>query len=597
MSYNYLDKTGLASVWAKIKSALSLKANTADLATVATSGSYSDLGDTPTKVSDFENDAAYMSGMTILAYGKNNWTDFITAYTEKKVVYCRASSNSNPASGSQTRLAFMAYVNNADNPTEVEFQYYRSVSSHSNNQQGDQVYVYKLTKSSGWSVTVRESYTKVVAGTGLLGNWASGAITLSLSSAIPTKTSDLTNDSGFLTAHQNITGKEDVSNKVTTLSSSSTDTQYPSAKAVYDAIDAIPSGISNDVKIALLQIASKVTYIDEHGQDYYDDLYEALHAVSSIILNPNTLSFSAINDNQQLIATTVPVGGTVTWSSSNISVAVVDSTGVVTSKGYGTAIITASFGDVSATCSVEVAQATLVSITAVYTQSGAVYDTDTLESLKDDLVVTATWSDSSTSIISSTEYTLSGTLSEGTSVITVTYSNKTTTFNVNVSGSPSYHYSYADGDLFIINGGYTNVVNSSTTVKFAYDKRSNKINVRRAFYCANNGTLPFYEWAGDTAGESQHVTDPTEPYKYPIPVLPSATSVTVSITPKTQYIQVDTVNYNGTTYERSGTSSWSQGTQTKSVSNIGFITVMSKYDNAGSTYPTEPTNLVVTFTT
>ena len=151
----------------------------------------SEVGALPdtTKVSDLENDAAYMSGMTILAYGKNNWTDFITAYTEKKVVYCRASSASNPASGSQTRLAFMAYVNNAESPTEVEFQYYRSVSSHSNNQQGDQVYVYKLTKSGGWSVTVRESYTKVVAGTGLSGNWASGAITLSLNSSATATTS------------------------------------------------------------------------------------------------------------------------------------------------------------------------------------------------------------------------------------------------------------------------------------------------------------------------------------------------------------------------------------------------------------------------
>ena len=196
MSYNYLDKTGLASVWAKIKDALATKVNSADLADVATSGSYDDLGDTPTKVSDFENDAAYMSGMTILAYGKSNWTDFITAYTEQKVVYCRASSQSNPASGSQTRLAFMAYVNNADNPTEVEFQYYRSVSSHSNNQQGDQVYVYKLTKSNGWSVTVRESYTKVVAGTGLSGNWASGAITLSLN----TNATATTSANGFMSS-------------------------------------------------------------------------------------------------------------------------------------------------------------------------------------------------------------------------------------------------------------------------------------------------------------------------------------------------------------------------------------------------------------
>ena len=50
--------------------------------------------------------------------------------------------------------------------------------------------------------------------------------------SIPSKTSELTNDSGFLTSHQDITGKEDKSNKVTSISSSSTDTQYPSAKAV-----------------------------------------------------------------------------------------------------------------------------------------------------------------------------------------------------------------------------------------------------------------------------------------------------------------------------------------------------------------------------
>jgi len=52
---------------------------------------------------------------------------------------------------------------------------------------------------------------------------------------IPTKTSDLTNDSGFLTS-QDISGKENLSNKVTALSSASTDTQYPSAKCVYDEL-------------------------------------------------------------------------------------------------------------------------------------------------------------------------------------------------------------------------------------------------------------------------------------------------------------------------------------------------------------------------
>lgn len=56
---------------------------------------------------------------------------------------------------------------------------------------------------------------------------------------VPTKTSDLTNDgdgtNAFLTA-PDIAGKENSSNKVTSLSAESTDTQYPSAKAVYDEL-------------------------------------------------------------------------------------------------------------------------------------------------------------------------------------------------------------------------------------------------------------------------------------------------------------------------------------------------------------------------
>ena len=116
-------------------------------------------------------------GMTILSYGHSSWNDFIAAYNANSVVYCRASSNSNPATGDQTRLAFMAYVN-ALTPTNVEFQYYRSVNSHSASQQGDQMYVYKLTSSGDWTVTVRESYTKIVAGTNLSSSYSNGVMTL-----------------------------------------------------------------------------------------------------------------------------------------------------------------------------------------------------------------------------------------------------------------------------------------------------------------------------------------------------------------------------------------------------------------------------------
>lgn len=36
-------------------------------------------------------------------------------------------------------------------------------------------------------------------------------------------------------------------------------------------------GLTDAIKLALLQLASKVAYIDDDGQDYYDDLYDALY--------------------------------------------------------------------------------------------------------------------------------------------------------------------------------------------------------------------------------------------------------------------------------------------------------------------------------
>lgn len=125
--------------------------------------------------------------MTVLSYGHSTWQDFLNAYNSNTIVYCRASSNSNPASGAQTRMAFMAYVN-ADPPTSVEFQYYRSVSSHSATQQGDQVYIYKLDKTAGWSVTVREAMSKIAAGSTMTSSYSSGTITLDVKTALPAVT-------------------------------------------------------------------------------------------------------------------------------------------------------------------------------------------------------------------------------------------------------------------------------------------------------------------------------------------------------------------------------------------------------------------------
>lgn len=133
-------------------------------------------GNPPTYTwTDFE-----AGGLVTLSYGHSTWQDFIDAYNGNKIVYCKASSATDPASGSQTRLAFMAYVNNETNPTNVEFQYVRSVSSKTAAQQMDQVFVYKLTNANGgtWTVETRNMTSKVVAGTNMTSSYSNGTITL-----------------------------------------------------------------------------------------------------------------------------------------------------------------------------------------------------------------------------------------------------------------------------------------------------------------------------------------------------------------------------------------------------------------------------------
>ena len=124
------------------------------------------------------------------------------------------------------------------------------------------------------------------------------------------------------------------------------------------------SGLTEDIKIALLACFENVAWIDDDGQEYYDALEAALYPDSD-----------------------------------------------------------------------------LASISAVFTQGqNIIYDTDSLNTLKQYLVVTAHYSDYSTETI--TSYALSGTLATGTSTITVSYGGKTTTFVVTVTEYHDYPDSY-----------------------------------------------------------------------------------------------------------------------------------------------------------
>lgn len=82
----------------------------------------------------------------------------------------------------------------------------------------------------------------------------------------------------------------------------------------------------------------------------------------------------------------------------------------------------------------------VVSISAIFNQGSAViYPEDTLDSLRSFLTVTATYDNGKT--LPALNYDLSGQLTVGTSVITVTYKSKTTTFNV-VVGEPEWGTDY-----------------------------------------------------------------------------------------------------------------------------------------------------------
>lgn len=199
--------------------------------------------------------------------------------------------------------------------------------------------------------------------------------------------------------------------------------------------------VSTSVREALCTLLSNAAYLTTELNDELLIIQAWASIITKITLNQTGGSIVS-NGTIQLAATTTPSGGAVIWSSSDTSVASVSSNGLVTGQGNGTTTITASCGGLSATCSISVSGfAELVSIEAVYTQSSEVYDTDTLDSLSEDLVVTAYYDDSTSRIISS--YTLSGTLSFGTTTIVVAFGGKTTTFNVTVDyGVPSDYTRY-----------------------------------------------------------------------------------------------------------------------------------------------------------
>lgn len=222
-----------------------------------------------------------------------------------------------------------------------------------------------------------------------------------------------------------------------------------------------------------------------------------------------------------------------------------DSTNTVTnytlsgSLNVGTNTITVTYSGKTATFTVNVTQAekTLQSITAVFNQGSAVIYTDSsLNDLKPYLTVTARYSDDTTQTV--TGYALSGTLTEGTSTITASYSGKTTTFIVeNVI------------DFYNIwEWGSTNTDHSklTRTPTAAFEKviDGEKLGIRYADNMLPDNLLRGFAVSKGKC-KMRNAQDGSEVNYYPIPIPSTAEKLTATITPSSQLLAVYVFKYNG----------------------------------------------------
>ena len=186
---NYLDKTGLAYFWSKIVA--KIPTATSDL----------------TNDSDFVEDASYV-------HTDNNYT---TA-EKNKLERIAAGAEANVQSDwSATDSSSDAFIKNK--PT--------------------------IPTVNNATLTIQKNGTTVKTFT------ANASSNVTANITVPTQTSELTNNSGFLTSSTGVTsvngntgavtGLQTTSNLVTSVSSSSTNSQYPSAKLFYDTVGDVES--------------------------------------------------------------------------------------------------------------------------------------------------------------------------------------------------------------------------------------------------------------------------------------------------------------------------------------------------------------------
>lgn len=354
------------------------------------------------------------------------------------------------------------------------------------------------------------------------------------------------------------------------------------------------TGLSDDAKLALLACFQKVAWIDDDGQDYYDTLHDALFptAVSiSATFTPGSHVFYETDSLDDLrpylvVRATMP----------DSTVEVVTDYFLTGSMAVGTNTITVLYQGLTDTFTVTTV-ADPAYIEAVFTQpQTTIYTDDSLDSLKSNLVVTYYSAPGATgTVLANSAYTLVGTLTEGTSVITAEYQGLTDTFEVTVVDFYNIHtWSMSIGNLEKAVGSVD--PNMSDTAKYPSRITYRADVAARRTYLVTKGKAPCYTF---------NQTEVPSPY-YPIPVPPNANHIKITMTPAGQYIYANFPPYDPATGQYQDATAtdrilWTQLTNGVLEKNITtnnghlFMAMNSKYDSAGTSYPVEPTNMVIEF--
>lgn len=203
------------------------------LATVATSGSYTDLINQPTiptKTSDLNNDSGFITSSALSGYATETWVGqqgYITGITSSMVT---------------TALGFTPY--NSSNPSGYQANVIETVkvngSALTPSSKAVDVTVPTENTVSGWGFTKNAGTVTSVNNV----SPTNGNVSLTIPTVDQTYDSTSTNAQSGVAVASAVSGKQDVSNLVTSVSSSSTDNQYPSALCLYTLLGDVESLIN-----------------------------------------------------------------------------------------------------------------------------------------------------------------------------------------------------------------------------------------------------------------------------------------------------------------------------------------------------------------